>query len=227
MFKKLNILMDAANPDGSPSGNGSTPPAPSTPQFTTPETVGTSAGTPPATPAPAANQGGQTPNQSQPPQTPEPTKEVDLKGLAPESVKDITDFATAHKLSKEQTQAMIDQRKADNDAIAQEAEALKSQQAGIYTKWDEELKSDKEFGGQNYDQNIHINEKFIGDHMPGLGKLLTDSGKKLPPMIMKEINNVARKLYSENELVLGNAAQAQAEHKNPWDYYGTEQNSKG
>lgn len=230
MLRNRMILMDAASGDGSPSGNGTPATPPSTPQFTTPQTAGNvdpaSTVTPPAQTPPEE----QTPEANKEPEqvaTPEPTKiEVDLKGLKDEDVADLVTFAEVHKLTKEQAQALVDTRKAEHDAIANSQKEMVEKRAAVHSKWETELKADKDFGGQNYDQNIHVNEKFIGEHMPALGKLLTDNGQKLPPMIMKELNSVARKLYSESEFVQGAGGSHKSNNHHPTDYYGKEQNGK-
>lgn len=226
-LKFRQILMDNANADGSASGNGTTTQTPAETPATTQNqgdsVSGTTDGQKSAEGAP--NETGGNSDQSQPNASTEQKLEVDLKGLEETKVADVLEFAKTHNLTKEQAQALVDQRKEELDSSAAAAtaaaEKLANDRKEIHAKWEKELQEDPEFGGQKYSHNIHINNKMINEHMPELKNLLTNSGAKLPPKLMKELNAVARKLYSEAELVEGSGVKSSDDSdRKPWDFYG-------
>jgi hypothetical protein len=147
---------------------------------------------------------------------------LDLKGLAEDSIKDIHEFAKAHGLTKEQTQGLVDKRKSDEDSKVAATESYKAAELEVYKDWENELKTDTDFGGQNFDHSVHNVNKLIREELPGLKNLLTTSGKRLPPSLMKDLNSVARKLYSETELVQGDKGSAK-DTWHPTDFYKSKQ----
>jgi hypothetical protein len=144
--------------------------------------------------------------------------ELDLKGLEEEKVADIVEFAKAHNLTKEQAQALVDKRKGDEDAKVAAVETYKTKELEVFAKWEEELKADPDFGGENFANSVHSVNKLIREELPGLKNLLTTSGKRLPPSLMKDLNSVARKLYGETELVQGEKVNSGDTWK-PTDFY--------
>ena len=245
MLLKHRILMDKADDNGSPSGYG----AETTTTATTPETSKTQGDTSNGTEGNASGEG--TANQTTAPDdkskqaaTTEsekditgytgdkpaegdkpketPALELDLKGLEEASVADIKEFTQAHGLTKEQAQALVDKRKADEDAKLAANETYKAEEAKVFQKWETELKSDPDFGGDNFAHSVHNVNKLIREELPGIKNLLTTSGKRLPPSIMKDLNKVARKLYGETELVQGDKVSTK-DAWNPLDFYKQKQ----
>ena len=235
------ILMDAADDNGSPSGYG-TETAATTQTSETPQTQGDSGnstqvdtqstGTPDAS-AKTSDQSKQaaTPESKEDvtgyntetkveekPATETPTLELDVEGLPEETIKDIQEFAKSTNLTKEQAQAFVDKLKATEAAKAAAVENYKVEEAKVFQKWEAELKADPVFGGDNFAESVHSVNKLIREDLPGLKNLLTTSGKRLPPSVMKDLNSVARKLYGETELVQGEKA-AKADTWKPTDFY--------
>ena len=238
MFLKIQkILMDSVEGDASPSGYG----AETTTTATTTETAQTQGDTSNGTQgdtstAGAADKTATTDDKSKQTSTEEgvtgyekpvegskPAEEakpleLDLKGLEEEKVADIVEFAKTHGLSKEQAQALVDKRKGDEDAKVAAVETYKTKEVEVFAKWEEELKADPDFGGENFANSVHSVNKLIREELPGLKNLLTTSGKRLPPSLMKDLNSVARKLYGETELVQGEKVSSGDTWK-PTDFY--------
>ena len=240
MLRMHKILMDSADDNGSPSGYGSE----TATTTETPETTQTQGNTGDSTTGDTTPEGTKdTPagDQSKPEQTTteenvsgygdapktgdekpaEDDKPLELvtEGLEEDAVKEIQEFAKTNKLTKEQAQALVESKKAEavkrTEAIAQ----VKVEEAKVYQKWEKELRDDPDFGGKNFTHSINNVNKLIREELPGIKKLLTGSGKKLPPSIMKDLNSVAKKLYGETEFVNGDVGGDKTTQKNPWDFY--------
>lgn len=148
--------------------------------------------------------------------------ELEAKGLSEEQLSVVQEFAKAQKLTKEQAQGLVDKIKSDADVTAAKQAEMKQAEAQVYSKWEKELKEDAEFGGQNFAQNVHNVNKLIREEIPALKNLLTTSGKRLPPSVMKDLNNVARKLYGETEFNQG-AKTGKESTWHPTDFYKQKQ----
>lgn len=234
MLRLHRILMDKVDDAGSPSGYGAETSTTATPTQTA-QTQGSddidskgdtsSEGTKVETSA-TGDKSQQTPPEDVTGYTKteatkeeaKPALELDLKGLPEESVKDIQDLAKDLGLTKEQAQALVDKRKSDEDAKVAAKETFKAKEVEVFKNWETELKSDPDFGGDNFAHSVHNVNKLIREELPGLKNLLTTSGKRLPPSVMKDLNNVARKLYGETELVQGDKTST-SDSWNPLDFY--------
>jgi len=176
-----------------------------------------------------------------PEEKPEPKAEADDKdkpqeiefsseGLDEEDITEIKEFAKKHSVTNEVAQALADQRLADIKEYKQinsdqEAENERNKQAQRVA-WHQELKADKDFGGEHFGHNIKQAEKVIDEFMPGLKKQLTDSGAMLPPYVMRDLAKMATHLYSTAALDQGGApglsdAEKEAEADDPLAYYNT------
>jgi hypothetical protein len=176
--------------------------------------------------------------QDETPETPEPeekpadgketeksTLEVNVEGLEKADAARLVEFATKHGLSKEQAQAVIDLRKAEEIAARKaDADYQKAKQAEI-TKikkdWYNSLKSDSDFGGEKFQHNLHLVEKLLTDHLPGTKKVLTQNKNMLPPYVMKDLAGIAKRLYGSDSLVTGDPPTTNTEpaESGPLDYY--------
>lgn len=145
--------------------------------------------------------------------------ELDLKSLKEEDVKDILDFAKTHGLSKEQAQGLVDQRKTEADAIAAHAESQTKIRNETYKAWETELRNDGDFGGENFKNSVHAVNKLIREEIPELKNILTESGKRLPPSIMKNLKNLATKLYGETPFNEGEVPGSKGEQWKSTDFY--------
>ena len=187
MFLKIQkILMDSVEGDASPSGYG----AETTTTATTTEKAQTQGDTSNGTQgdtstAGAADKTATTDDKSKQTSTEEgvtgyekPAEEakpleLDLKGLEEEKVADIVEFAKTHNLTKEQAQALVDKRKGDEDAKVAAVETYKTKEVEVFAKWEEELKADPDFGGENFANSVHSVNKLIREELPGLKNLLS------------------------------------------------------
>ena len=235
MLRLHRILMDKVDDAGSPSGYGAETSTTATPTETTqtqgsdnidPKGDTSSAGTKVETSTagdkskqtPTEDVTGYTKTENTKEEEAKPALELDLKGLPEESIKDIQDLAKDLGLTKDQAQALVDKRKSDEDAKVAAQETFKVKEAEVFKTWETELKSDPDFGGDNFAHSVHNVNKLIREELPGLKNLLTTSGKRLPPSVMKDLNNVARKLYGETELVQGDKTST-GDSWNPLDFY--------
>ena len=246
MTQKHRILMDKVDDTGSPSGYG-TEAAPTTTTPTTPQATGDTSNSPAvnaaAAPAPDATPatgdksqqaaapegdvtGYTTPAIQEDPKgdttdtvvTDDKPLELDVTGIPEADAKDLHEFAKSQKLTKDQAQALAEKLKVMEQSKTTSQQAYEAEIKKVHTKWEAELKSDPDFGGQKFDQNIFNVNKLIREELPGLKNLLTTSGKRLPPSVMKDLNAVARKLYGETELVNGDKVSTK-DTWHPTDFY--------
>lgn len=136
----------------------------------------------------------------------EPTKEEkelsDIVKELPDSFDKevITKFASENKLTKEQLQAYT---KLAKDEQVKSEDAQKAAIAATHTQWKTELKTDPEFGGENFDKNVDRVEKVLDNYMPNMKKKLTESGGVLPPYIMRDFLALSKLLNPTTTLVTG------------------------
>lgn len=249
MMLRRHLLMNENNGGESPSGYGSTTTeaATNTTQTQTPGSEGNNTQNGQVSGAQvAATEGQQQPQQTQnekppavsgygeappppaegvkPPEGQAPAEavkplELDLKGVPEVDVKAIQDFASKHKLTKEQAQAFADNLKLAEAEKVKLEENRKLKIKEVYQAWEKELRDDTEFGGAKFDQNVHNVNRVISEHMPGVKKMLTDGGKRLPPSVMRDLSKVASLLYGEQNFVNGGTVQKADANRKPWDFY--------
>lgn len=189
------------------------PPEPNTTGYGDPNTT-----PPPATPPPETSAA--TPP---PPATPPEVHKVEanLEGLADITKKELSDFIQKYKIPKEAQQAFIDQRKSEivqaSRTKTEQETAVKNETARLRSTWFNELKADKEFGGNNFDANVKAVNKLLTDFFPSVKNMLTEKQGMLPPSVMKEYHNVAKKLYETESFVQGDLSGA-SETKQPGEF---------
>lgn len=134
----------------------------------------------------------------------------DETGLTPEAVKEVKDFATANKLSKEaaeqyakvikQQATLIEDYKANEQK--QIAEAREKQRSDWYNS----LKSDKDFGGDLFQTNLKRVDTILEKFMPETKNMLTSRKAMLPPEVMKDLHKMHQVLLgSETTIVNANS----------------------
>ncbi len=167
---------------------------------------------------------------AEPPKPPEEI-EIDAKGLGDADALKIKDFAKANGLSKEQAQKLADMKKVEiADITKAQASQLKQHEitvAKTKATWHNELKTDKDFGGEageKFDKSLLKVEKVLKDFLPATKKALTEGGITLNPSVMKDLVKLADKLYGAEKFEQGNAGQepedgAGKEEHQPWDVY--------
>lgn len=151
----------------------------------------------------------------------------DESGLTPEAIKEVKDFATANKLSKEaaeqyakvikQQATLIEDYKANEQK--QIAAAREAQKADWYNK----LKTDKDFGGDLFQTNLKRVDTILEKFMPETKNMLTSRKAMLPPEVMKDLHRMHQVLLgSETSIVNGNSnadAALSEDEKFLKDYY--------
>ena len=152
--------------------------------------------------------------------------EVDAKGLDLSEVDRIKKFAKDHALPQAATQALLNARKSEIETLNKQTEEykkkLEKEKKDIKSKWDKELRSDKEFGGENFAHNVHQVDKVLQDLMPEAKKELTERGLMLAPYFMKGLLRVAKSVYAKENFVQGDPAKddsADDKPVDPLDFY--------
>ena len=123
-----------------------------------------------------------------------------LGELSDSDKKLISEFAITNKMTKEQTSAYAELIKSENTK-AVELQAQRDQE--IRSGWMTELKSDPEFGGENFDLNVDKAEKVLEKYLPNLKKALTERGNMMPPYIMRDLLSLSKTLNPTTDLVGG------------------------
>lgn len=118
----------------------------------------------------------------------------DFKGLAKE-----------FGLTQEGAQKLIDLQTA---LVAKQEQQYQAQLAEQAQQWQASLKSDKDFGGDRYDQSVQTAVKAVEQFgSPELRQLLNDSGLGNHPELVKFCHRIGKAL-SEDSLVLGGTQQS-------------------
>ena len=144
-----------------------------------------------------------------PPAVDDKTVEADkvYEGLEKETADAVKDFATKNKLTPEATKEVAEFLKAQGNAVekykASEGERIQQARADQKKEWYNNLKVDKEFGGENFDKNIKKAEKVINTHLTGFKNILTTSKGMVPPDIMKDLAKVHDALFGTEPMVSG------------------------
>lgn len=138
------------------------------------------------------------------------TEEVEVKydfkmpeGVEPDekSLAEFTKFAKELKLSPESAQKLVDLRSA---AVV----AAKEQHTATVKGWADEVKADKELGGDKLQETLAVAKKAIDLGPPELKELLETSGMGNHPAVVKWAHAVGKAL-SEDAIRSGNTAPAQ------------------
>lgn len=119
--------------------------------------------------------------------------------LDAEDVKEVTEFATANKLSPEAAQKMLDREHAIAADIIQ---AQKDIATGMPPKWVEAVKADPQLGGANFDSTIAMAQKPINAFgSEAFKKALNESGLGSHPEMVRFCAAIG-KLMGEDKLVI-------------------------
>lgn len=135
----------------------------------------------------------------------------DESGLTPEAVKEVKDFATANKLTKEATEqyAKVIKQQATliNDYKANEQKLVEAAREKQKADWYNGLKADKDFGGDLFQTNLKRVDTILEKFMPETKNMLTSRKAMLPPEVMKDLHRMHQVLLgSETTIVNGNSA---------------------
>lgn len=135
----------------------------------------------------------------------------DESGLTPEAVKEVKDFATANKLTKEATEqyAKVIKQQATliNDYKANEQKQIEAAREKQRSDWYNGLKADKDFGGDLFQTNLKRVDTILEKFMPETKNMLTSRKAMLPPEVMKDLHKLHQVLLgSEGTMVNPNSA---------------------
>lgn len=146
---------------------------------------------------------------------------IEVKDLAADEIKKIEDFALANKLPKEAATALAEQRKLDIAAfedfkktdLQTRVDAAAAQRSG----WIDELKNDKEFGGEKYAYNLKKVGSVLEKFFPNTNKMLTEKGGMLPSSVIRDLHGLHKQLFGTDELVVGDSAGDTPKGNKPWN----------
>lgn len=138
----------------------------------------------------------------------------DETGLSKDQIIGIKNFVAANKLSKEAAAEYVNLAKGFKAQVEsyEKERATKIQQAAQKQKaeWFNELKQDKEFGGQNFDANLKKVDVVLDRFFPNTKKELTTKKSMLPPSVMRDLQSLHKALLgSEGTLVTPNTVGAE------------------
>ena len=147
-----------------------------------------------------------------PPKPAEPQSELDkaIAELPEDERAKMKAFAETHQLTPEVAKAYVEMRKTEIADAAKwvehnQAEAKRAQQAQR-AGWHKELKTDPDFGGDNFAANVAMVDRVLNEFMPGVKKNLTEKQGMLPPYFMRDLAKLGTHLFKTQEnLVTGDA----------------------
>ncbi len=158
------------------------------------------------------------------PEVPPVPDELDpaVEGIPKEEGARIKEFAKKNALTKEQVKAFADVRKVElkneADAKANYETQIANEKQKVRATWDKELRTDPDFGGDNFSKNVGKAEKVLDEWMPNTKKALTERNSMLPPYVMRDLAKMAGKLYDSGEkLTQGDPTPEVAEKKSSTD----------
>lgn len=147
--------------------------------------------------------------------------ELDGKGLDVKEVNKFKEFALKHKLPKEAAQELLDQKSAEVKAAEKIAADNKAAQEkavqAVKSNWHKELLNHPTFGGDKFDKNIMMAEKVLAEFLPETRKALTERKSMLPPYVMRDLAQLAAKLYRPEKMIQGDAIHAEKPVENKED----------
>ena len=215
----------APQSQGNPAGQPQQAAAPAQPAAAAPLVPSTSGyGQPPAPAAPAPSTSGYgqppapevppvppaaavPPVTSEPPATPEvpPPVKHDYTKLNTEGVNDdikkaYIEYAEANNLDPETAQKFVDLKKMEIKKVGEMQTQRKQAYEAQKKTWVDNLKAHPEFGGNNFDNSVHITEKYIREFFPGFNKELTTNKSMLPDSIMLDFFARAKEAYNTGSM---------------------------
>lgn len=133
----------------------------------------------------------------------------------PKEKKAMSEFAIAHKLSKEQVEAYVNLRKVQDSEVEKlELQKVKEQR----DSWYNELKNDATFGKENFDKNLDRVGKVLEKFLPNTSKILTERQSMMPPYIMRDLLSLDEVLNPIAPLVPGGPSTPPPESEHYLDY---------
>lgn len=129
--------------------------------------------------------------------------------LSKKDIEEVEAFAKENKLSKESAQKLLDSREANYAQFkSAQTEMLKERQV----KWLEEVKTDKEIGGVNFDKSIALAKMPIAKYAsPSFKKMLDDSGLGNHPEVIKLFARIGKSMQDDTIVDAPKSAASKAE----------------
>lgn len=150
---------------------------------------------------------------------------TDFGNLSEVDKKTFGEYFEKHNLPKEARDALVEIRKseiaAQEQAQANYIKQVEIEKAKLKSTWYNELKTDKDFGGGNFDNNIKAVNTFMENFLPGVKKMLTEKGGMLPPVVMKDYLSLAKKLNETETLVQGDPGASETKPAGKYDFLDT------
>lgn len=115
--------------------------------------------------------------------------------LKPESIQSVSEFAKANKLTNEQAQSVLER---ENSNAIEQVKLLDD----MSKKWVEEVKADKELGGNNFTKTAELSKRVIEKYAPELIKELEATGLGNHPGFVKFVYRIGKAMDS-GEFVKG------------------------
>lgn len=126
-------------------------------------------------------------------------------GLKAEDVEELKAFAKENGLSKEAAQKLLaDKVKTVSDLKAAQVAEVEQRK----TKWLEESQSDKEIGGESFNESVEMANRALNEFAPQeLRKVLDESGLGNNALVIKTFARIGKK-FSNDKLVQAPKSQA-------------------
>jgi hypothetical protein len=129
-----------------------------------------------------------------------------------EAITRVEAYAKANKLSNEEAQQLLE---VENTAVKTFADKQQAQMHTLRTTWAEESKNDKEFGGDNFAQNVELSRRVVDKFgSAAFRAALNDTGLGNHPELIRMLSRIG-KAVGEDELVVGKTATGKEAPKDP------------
>ena len=138
----------------------------------------------------------------------------DEAGMSKEQIDAVKNFASLNKLSKEAlTEYVTLSKVAKNNFEIYKAEQVKAfQEAQVKQRgeWYSSLKTDKEFGGDQFESNLKRVDTVLEKFFPNTKNMLTKAKGMLPPDVMKDMQTLHKLLLGQEGSLVNPSATADA-----------------
>ncbi len=137
--------------------------------------------------------------------------------LKADAIERISTLAKEKGLSNEQAQGLLD---AESGTVLSYVEAQKSQVKTITEGWVNELKSDKELGGEHFNQSVEMAKRVVDRFgTDAFKKALNETGLGNHPELVRAFARIGKSM-AEDQLVIGNQQNPKAKKSIESVFYG-------
>jgi len=112
----------------------------------------------------------------------------------------VSKFMVDNKMTKAQVEAYVQLRKSEDAKLIKDSE---DKIAETRASWLTELKTDADFGGENFEANVDRAEKVLEEFLPNTKKALTGRGSMMPPYIMRDLLALYKTMNPTTKLITG------------------------